>query len=160
MLLTWKKAVWSLLPLCLGAAFKLRHLPLVLDQATRQLYLRLATCFITTNLLHNCCLLADPVYRHWTLSWPCLDFLTLTLDLTHHQRLGNWLPSLDLLCFSCLGTVGLHSLLVRSLPLPALLAPLALVLSSFTQQLVLLLDTKISCEPSKSSNHYLDLMSM
>lgn len=78
-------------------------------------------------------LLAGLAYCHWTQSCPWIDFLALILDLPHYHRLANWLPSMDLLCFSCLGKVGLLSLLVRSLPLPALLSPAAPGLSSLIE---------------------------
>lgn len=138
------------IPLCLGAAFKLRHLAVVLNWAPLQLCLCLAspqwselcswtkqfdfvtrsqTCSIPVDSL-GCWLTLctvtgpkpDPDLTFWPWSWTYLI-----------TRLANWLPSLDPLHFPCLDTVGPHSLLVGPLPLPALLSPVAPGLSSLTE---------------------------
>lgn len=157
MKLMWNKlceAFAGPFPLCLGAAFKLRHFVLgPWLSYTAAILLPGLTALIWTLPLTNWFdlwldlrpasslqiswvitgLLAGLAYCHWTQSCPWLDFLALILDLPHYHRLANWLPSTDLLCFSCLGKVGLLSLLVRSLPLPALLSPAAPGLSSLIE---------------------------
>lgn len=89
---TCTKPLLGSLSLCFWAAFKLRH-SLVLDPATLQVHLCLAIHFthLTLPLSHQS------------------GFVALLLDLPHHWRVSNWLPSLDLICSSPPGSVLLDS---------------------------------------------------
>lgn len=58
-------------------------------------------------------------------TWPRLCLITTGFCNDHWAAGWTWLPSPNLVCSSCSGTVGLCPLAARSLSLPDLLSPLA-----------------------------------